>query len=146
MNSMNHFEKYDSERNEFLKELSENLNHPENPDQVERVLRAVLHILRERLSIQQSFHLLSQLPVFLKLLYIEGWKYHEKPVRIRSLEKFKEAVKDEQFKLGERDFDWTASTEKIMNTILTSLRKYLSHGEILDVLATLPAELHPLFV
>jgi uncharacterized protein (DUF2267 family) len=146
MNSIVQLEKYFAERNEFLKELSENLNHPNNPDQVERALRAVLHILRERLTIQESLHVLSQLPVFLKLLFIEGWKYHEKPERIRSIEKFKEAVKDEQFKLGERDFDWAMSTEKIINTILVSLRKYISRGEILDVLATLPAELHPLFV
>jgi uncharacterized protein (DUF2267 family) len=145
MNSLTHFEKYLAERNEFLKELGQNLNHPNDLNQVERVLRSVLHILRERLTMQQSLHLLSQLPVFLKLLFIEGWKYHEKPIRIHSLEEFKEAVKQEQFKLGERDFDWNTSTEKIINIILTSLRKYVSHGEILDLLATLPSELHSLF-
>lgn len=139
-------EKFISEQNEFLKELSYNLGHPENERQVERVLRATLHILRDRLTLQESLHLLSQLPAFLKLVYIEGWKYHEKPSRYRSIDAFKEAVKDEQFHLGEREFDWNESTEKIVAVVIYSLKKYISEGEISDMLAALPSELHPLFV
>lgn len=139
-------EKFISEQNEFMKELSANLGHKEDERQVERVLRATLHILRERLTIQQSLHLLSQLPAFLKLMYIEGWKYHDKPARFRSIEDFKEAVKEEQFHLGEREFDWSEPTEKIVTVVIDTLKKYLSEGEISDMLAALPGELHSLFV
>jgi uncharacterized protein (DUF2267 family) len=139
-------EKLIAEQNEFLRELSENLGHREDEKQVKRVLRATLHILRERLTIQQSLHLMAQLPAFLKLMYVEGWKYHEKPMRFRTVEDFKEAVKEEQFQLGERDFDWNESTEKIISVVIESLKKYLSPGEISDILAELPSELHPLFV
>lgn len=139
-------EKFISEQNEFMKQLSSNLGHSESEKQVERVLRATLHILRDRLSIQQSFHLLSQLPAFLKLIYFEGWKYHEKPSRVRSIDEFKEAVKDEQYHLGERDFDWNESTEKIVATVIDTLKKYISEGEISDILSDMPSELHPLFV
>jgi uncharacterized protein (DUF2267 family) len=146
MNSRTLLEKYIAERNEFLYDLAENLEHPHSIEQVERILRATLHTLRDRLPIQQSFHVLSQLPVFLKILYIEGWKFRERPVRFRSIEEFKEAVKDEQFRLGERDFNWNMPSEEIISRTITSLRRYLSAGEIKDLFATLPYELHPLFV
>lgn len=139
-------EKFISEQNEFMKELATHLGHTDDERQVERVLRATLHILRDRLTMQQSLHLLSQLPAFLKLMYVEGWKYHEKPTKYRTLIDFKEAVKDEQFHLGERDFDWNESTAKIAATIIDSLKKYISEGEIRDILSELPSELHSLFV
>lgn len=139
-------EKFIAEQHEFLKDLSANLGHPDAGGQVERVLRATLHTLRERLTIQQSLHLLAQLPAFLKLTYIEGWKYHDKPVRFRTVNDFKEAVKDEQYNLGERDFDWNESTEKIVAVVIDALKKYINEGEIRDIMASLPAELHGLFV
>jgi uncharacterized protein (DUF2267 family) len=47
--------------------------------------------------------------------------------------------------LGERDYAWETPTEKLINIVLASLRKYVSDGEISDMLATLPSEIQSLF-
>jgi uncharacterized protein (DUF2267 family) len=143
---MNNWEQNFSARNEFLKDLSLRLGHPDKTETTERFLRATLHTLRNRLSMQENLHLLSQLPVFLKLMFIEGWKYREKPIRYHSVEQFNEAVKEEQFRMGEREFGMKPPTEQMINIVFAALRKYISDGEVQDLLANLPPELHSLFV
>lgn len=146
MNLTLHFDKFISQHNEFIYSLAYDLNHPENPNRVTRVLRAVLHTLRERLTIQQSFHILAQLPAFLKLYYIEDWKYLEKPIKYDSIEAFSKAVEQRQYHLGERDFNWEKSTDEIISIALSSLRKYLDEGAMQNIFAELPSSLHPLFI
>lgn len=141
-----HFEKLINEQHEFIDRLAHALNHPDDTKRVIRALKAVLHTLRERLTIQQSFHMLAQLPAFLKLYYIEGWKYPEKPVKLGSIEEFCKRVKEMQSHFGEREFSWEKSTEEIVNIILASLKKYLDDGTIQHIFAELPTALHPLFI
>jgi len=137
--------KFIREHNEFIDLLAAELNYPDDKPRVIRALRAVLHTLRERLTIQQSFHVLAQLPMPLKLYYIEEWKYRDKPIKFGTIEEFCKGVKDAQFHYGEREFPWQKSTEEIVNIILASLRKYLDDGTVQNILAELPIELHPLF-
>lgn len=106
----------------------------------------MLNVLRDRLPIQESFHLLSQLPSFLKLFYISGWKYREKPIKIRSIDEFIFAVEDELVRLGELNYNRRMPTEELIIIILNSLDRYLNDGEFRDILATLPPELYPLFL
>jgi uncharacterized protein (DUF2267 family) len=146
MNLTTHYNKFISEHDEFIKELAKELNHTEDPNKVNRVLRAVLYTLRNRLSTQQSFHILAQLPGFLKLYYVDGWKYRIKPHRYDSIEEFTDAVKNEQYHLGERDFNWDRSTEEIVNIVFLSLEKYLDQGTVQNILAELPPALHALFM
>ena len=146
MNTKIHFDKFISEHNEFISSLSHELNNHDNEKKVIHVLKAVLHTLRDRLTMQQSFHVLAQLPAILKLYYIEGWKYHEKPIKFDSIEAFSEAVKEEQYRLGERDFNWEKSTAEIVNIVLASLKKYLAEGTVQNIFAELPPSLHSLFV
>jgi uncharacterized protein (DUF2267 family) len=145
MNYRTHFDKFLAEHNEFIYFLSRELNEPNDEDRVVRTLKAVLYTLRERLTVQQSFHVLAQLPMFLKLYYIEEWKYPEKPVRFGTIEEFCSGVRDAQFHFGERKFSWDKSTEEIVNIVLASLRKYLDDGTIRNIFAELPVSLHPLF-
>lgn len=135
------FEKYAQEGNEFLNELARELGHPEERDAASRILRAVLHNLRDRIEIAESFNLLSQLPMFLKAVYVEQWRYHEKPQRIKSMEAFKEEVKKEQAGLGEREFGWDISTEDIIKTVIHCLGKYVTPGQLQHIKANLPQEL-----
>ncbi|WMJ73733.1 DUF2267 domain-containing protein [Cytophagaceae bacterium ABcell3] len=142
---MINFEKFVNEGHRILNELSVELGHPEEKERTGIVLRAVLHTLRNHISIPQSLNLLAQLPMFLKGIYVEQWKYHEKPIRIKSLEHFAEEVEKEQSNFGESRFDWDQSTIDISKTVLNYLRKYISEGEIEDITAELPKELKELF-
>jgi uncharacterized protein (DUF2267 family) len=140
-----YFDKFAQEGNKFLKDLATDLGHPEEINRVAILLRSTLHILRDRITVSESFNFLSQLPMFLKALYVENWKYREKPERIQSIEEFKEKVKEEQARYGEQAFDWDIHTEDIIKKVFKALGRYVSEGEIQDIYAQVPQELHPLF-
>lgn len=139
------FDRYAQEGNAFIKELSLALGHPDNQDQTGILLRSTLHVLRDRITIGASFHLLAQLPMFLKALYVEQWKYLEEPEKSSSLEEFTKAVEREQATFGERRFNWSEPTADLVRTIFNALGKYWTEGEIEDVMAQLPPSLKPLF-
>ena len=139
------FDKFAQEGNAFLNQLAADLGHADDKNQTAILLRSSLHVLRDRITISESFHLLAQLPMFLKALYVEQWKYREYPLVIESLEEFEREVEKEQAKFGETRFDWQESTADIVRTIFNSLGRYWSEGEIEDVLTQLPLSLKPLF-
>lgn len=143
---IHYFDKHVQEANEFVKELSNNLGHPEEQTQTIRLLRAVLHTVRDRITISESMDLLAQLPMMLKALYVEQWKYHEKPpLNYDDMEGLTTAVKKEQERMGEQSFDWQESTEDLVKIVLTSLRKYITDGQAIHVMDQMPKEVKAIF-
>jgi uncharacterized protein (DUF2267 family) len=140
------FNKFAQEGNEFLKNLADGLGHPDEDGRTGIILRAVMHTLRERITISESMHLLAQLPLFLKGVYVEGWKYREKPQAIESREDFMKEVEQHQAQYGERQFQWDKSTEEIVKIVLHHLGKYISGGEFDDITAQMPEALKGLIL
>lgn len=138
------FEKYANEGNAFIKELARNLDHSDEIARTGIILKAVLHTLRERLSIGESLNLVSQLPMFLKGIYVDNWEYKEKS-DIKSIEDFKDEVKRLQDLYGEQKFDWEIPTEEIIRIVISSLGKYISDGEMEHIITQMPKNLKVLF-
>lgn len=139
---MNKFDKFAQEGNEFLHELAKDLGHPEELDKTMILLRACLHTLRDRITIGESFDLLSQLPLVLKGVYTEHWKYRETPKKYSTYDEFINAIKEEQRLHGETEFDWPESTEELTNTVFSTLhRRYLSEGQLEHIINNLPKEI-----
>lgn len=139
------FNKYAQEGNEFIHKLAKELGHPEELGRTGIVLRAVLHTLRDRITISESFNILSQLPMFLKAVYVEQWKYSDRPKTYRKVEDFKAEVKKHQEQFGEQAFDWEKPTEDIIKIVLKTLRdNYINEGELDDIMSQLPEELETL--
>lgn len=133
------FDHYAEQGNAFLRELAGEFGHPDDLDQVSLVLKAVLHTLRERLTTAESIDLIAQLPMFLKAVYVDGWKNTARPTKLKSTEEFADAVERCQAHLGERRFDWELSTAEIVKITLGLIRAhYISDGEIADIEAQLP--------
>jgi uncharacterized protein (DUF2267 family) len=55
-------------------------------------MRAVLHTLRDRLTVEEAAHLSAQLPLLIRGIYFEGWHPAHKPTRERAQEDFLEQV------------------------------------------------------
>jgi uncharacterized protein (DUF2267 family) len=65
----------------------------ENPQHAYSVLRAALHTLRDRLTVEQNAHFAAQLPLVLRGTYFEGWKPHQASPHIRSVDEFIDAMR-----------------------------------------------------
>jgi len=139
-----HFDKYAQEGNIFVKSVANKLGHPDEVSRTGIIIRSVMHTLRDRLTVSESLNLIAQLPMFLKAVYVENWKYREQPLRYDTLEEFKAEVKKRQEQYGEHEFDWKKSTDEIIAIVLQQMGIYISRGEAEDIMAQLPKELEEL--
>lgn len=142
-NKAMNFDKYAQEGNLFMHELGEILNHPGEEDRAQagRLLRAVLHTLRDHISIGQSLNLISQFPMFLKAIYVDQWQLSADQERIKTMEAFTAKVEQKQREEGEVNFDWNEPTRQLIEYVLIMLGKYVSEGELADIEAELPGEI-----
>ena len=69
------FEKYAIKGNEFVSLITNALSVPK--ERAGRIIRAVFHSIRNRLTHEESFQLLAQLPMSLKGVYVDGWKFNK---------------------------------------------------------------------
>ena len=66
--------------------------------------------------------------MFLKAIYVDNWKYREKPLKISKKEEFAEEVEQHQSQYGEQEFNWGKSTEEIIKIVLRELGTYITKG------------------
>lgn len=80
-----------NETNRWLEALEDQLGCDRH--QAYAAMRAVMHVLRDRLEPASAMRLAAQLPILLKGVYVEGWRPDETPVRFRTAGAFVEAVR-----------------------------------------------------
>jgi uncharacterized protein (DUF2267 family) len=102
-------------------------------------LRATLHALRDRLTIEEVAQLSAQLPMLVRGIYYEGWDPTGKPVRERHREEFLERIE------RELDPDLPIDAESAARAVFRLLSESLAEGEIEDVRHILPAGIRDLW-
>jgi uncharacterized protein (DUF2267 family) len=138
------FNKYADQGNLFLNQLSDELNMAENKPRTLRILKAVFHAIRNRISAEESTHFIAQLPMVLKALYVDGWKIGQKTTHRSTHQDFIEDVY--QLSGGaEGAFKRKDEVERYVRAVLDSLSHYISEGEMADIAAMLPPQLRPYF-
>ncbi len=142
--SMMNFDQYAQKGHEFIKIAAAELGDPDNTDKAGRIVRAVLHALRNRLSLQESFQLMAQLPMALQSVYVEGWDPDQQGERINHLQDFLEEIRNEDDRAGACDFTDLNDVESSAKAVFRTLSRYVSEGELQDVAAQLPKELKEL--
>ena len=101
-------------------------------------LRATLHALRDRLTVQEASHLASQLPMMIRGLFYEGWHPGGRKVRPRGLESFLESVERE---LSRAAFD----PEVVAHAVFRVMARHVSEGQIANVRHALPSKVAELW-
>ena len=101
-------------------------------------LRAVLHALRDRLTVDEAVQLGAQLPMLVRGLYYEGWCPRGKPAKTHKAE-FLDAIRH-QFPGPDRLHPKCSA-----RAVLKVVSRHVSAGEVGDVKAILPAELRDLW-
>lgn len=104
------------------------------------VLRAALHALRDRLSVEQNAHLAAQMPTVIRGLYFEGWRPGHVEQVERGIDHFLEEILD-RLERGTSDVD----AYEAARATYAVLAAHVSSGEIRKILATLPHELRVLW-
>lgn len=133
------FEKYAFKGNEFVSLVAEDLEVSEK--KAGRVIRSVLHALRNRLSHEESFQLLAQLPMALKGVYVDGWKFEKKFNRISHVNEFMDEIRLEDGGLAGYDFGNNANAKLAVAAVFKALTYFVSDGEMNDVIDVMPQEL-----
>jgi uncharacterized protein (DUF2267 family) len=103
-----------------------------------RVLRAFLHALRDRITVDEAAQLAAQLPDLVRGIYYEGWDPSGTPQKYHEAEAFLHRVADEALLSGTTDASYAVAGAAAV------LRRHVSEGEIVDVLAVLPGPVREL--
>lgn len=134
------FNQFASEGNVFLKDYAKQMNLGKDTQKAWRILSAILHALREVISTEESLQLISQFPMFLKAIYVNGWSMH-KTKRVKTMKNFIGLVKKFDGLSSAHDLESDEVTENYINTTFIVLRQYISLGEMEDLRSGLPKDL-----
>lgn len=138
------FEQYCQDAREFVNEIAVELGDPANKGQAERIMTSVLHSVREVLSPEESLHFISQLPMLMKGIYVDGW-HLETQNRIRSRSEFIECLMLQSPRTAHHDFGNDEKAEANARAVLRVLHRHGATGEIKDIISQFPAELADLW-
>ena len=123
--------------NTWLKEIAQALDLERHG--AYRVLRAVLHCLRDRLTINEAAQLGDQLPMLVRGIYYEAWHPAGKPEKIRSRDEFLTRI---TARIAMRQ---PIDAENAARVVFRTLESHVSAGEIRDVIHILPQEIRTLW-
>ena len=117
----------------WLRELMQSMEYAQ-PHQAYSLLRAVLHVLRDRLTVEGAAKLGAQLPTLVRGLYYEGWHPAGVPAKLRHKQEFLDHV-----------VQTCPSVEgDPEGAVLAVLRRHVTAGEIRHLREQLPEELRSL--
>jgi uncharacterized protein (DUF2267 family) len=123
--------------NIWLKEIMEDLG----PDRqrADHALRAVLHSVRDRLTVEEAAHLSAQLPLLIRGIYFEGWHPAGKPNKDRSIDEFLAHVRE---RLGGIE---PINAETAARSVFRVLQQNVTEREIAHVRDMMGKALQPLW-
>ena len=121
--------------NRVLNEIEQAYGWPkERRNQSYGALRAVLHALRDRLTVDEAAQFAAQLPVLIKGIYFSEWDPSVVPVKMNK-EQFIEHIR------REFPYEVKGGLEPLVQTVLGALKGHMTEGEWEDVRASMPKEL-----
>ena len=103
------------------------------------VLRAVLHVLRDRLTVEEAVQLGAQLPLLIRGVYYEGWSPTGKPLKW-SKQEFLACIRD-----SFRSPMTVPAPERMVGAVFGTLVRHVSEGEVRNVKGILPKTLRELW-
>ena len=138
------FNKYVQTGEAFVREIAVEVGCPDDVAKAGRVLRSVLHALRNQSTPEECFQLISQLPMQIKAVFVDGWRISGKGQRVRNIDDFIANVMDADGVSEWDDFPTEVETITAIKSVFRVIQKHVSEGEVEDFRRTLPEALRPL--
>lgn len=132
------FESTLQKTNLWLKEISE-LLHWDDRHKAYHGLRAVLHVLRDRLPVEEAAHLGAQLPMLVRGFYYDCWRPAVTPVKIKTVQEFYDAVR-ENLTVGHN-----VNPMRLTQAVMTVLAANISGSEVEKLRGIFPPHLRELW-
>ncbi|MGW5559751.1 DUF2267 domain-containing protein [Micromonospora sp. NPDC003944] len=129
------FESSLDKTNLILKDIEDAYGWPkERRNQSYAALRTVLHLLRDRLPVDESVEFAQQLPVLVRGIYFDGWVPSDVPIKLN---------RDDFLYEVRQGFPYDAEggAERVTQVVLDTLRRHVTQGEWQDVKQTMPKDL-----
>jgi uncharacterized protein (DUF2267 family) len=133
-----HFEEYSQKGMEFLKHVAEQMQTPEDTPYADRLTTAVFATLRDLITPEESLHLISSLPMYLKAHYVNGWKIHKDKPRVKTREEFFELLREKYPRTSGRPLGDYQSLQKDVRAVFAVMRNYINEGEFRHLQVQLP--------
>ena len=120
--------------NSWINEIALRLKHNDKSEAL-KLLRVVLHALRDRLTIEETAHLSAQLPMVVRGLFFEGWSPFDPADPDGGLDAFLAEISVHLPHLTDRE------RTRAVQVVFDVLAHHISQGEVEDIGAVLPASL-----
>lgn len=133
------FDKSLQTTNTWLKEIMEMEGVGPDRQVAWRVLGAVLHTLRDRLSVEQTAHFGAELPLIIRGLYYDQWHPAGKPDKERRAEEFVARVAAELSNIR------PVNAEQATRAVLTVINLHVSAGQVEKIRQSLPEDIRRLW-
>jgi uncharacterized protein (DUF2267 family) len=138
---VNAFDKHCQEANRFIKDLALQLGTPDDTDHAIRILRCVFKALRRRIIPDESLHIISQLPLILKGLYVDGWDINEPLSEAKTFDEFLFDIRNNTETNAGIDFANDELARKKITIVFSALKEFVSEGELDHIRDELPKEI-----
>ena len=137
------FEDIQKEGNTFLNRACKFLGIQDR-DQAGRIVRSVLHAIRDRIPPEEAVHLAAQLPLAWKGIYFDGFTIQGEVPKIRDKEEWLEFIRSRNQMAAQNDFPTLELTEMAFQDVMDFLRDTVSEGQYQHVVQALHAEISDL--
>ncbi|BCJ62950.1 DUF2267 domain-containing protein [Micromonospora endophytica] len=121
--------------NLILKDIEQAYGWPkERRNQSYAALRTVLHLLRDRMPVQESVEFSAQLPMLVRGIYFDGWQPQDVPIKLDR----------DDFLYEVRQgfpYDVEGGPLRVVQVVLDTLRRHITQGEWDDVKDNMPGDL-----
>ncbi|MEU7979418.1 DUF2267 domain-containing protein [Micromonospora sp. NPDC049081] len=135
---MSAFESSVDKTNLILKDIEQAYGWPRaRRNQSYAALRTVLHLLRDRMTVQECAEFAAQLPVLVRGIYFDGWQPENVPVKLNR----------DDFLYEVRQgfpYDVEGGPQRVTQVVLDALRRHVTQGEWQDVKSGMPRDLQRL--
>jgi uncharacterized protein (DUF2267 family) len=139
------FDKYNEQGVEFLKKVATALETPEDLAYADRLTTSLMAVVRDIITREESLNFIGPLPMYLKAVYVNGWKFSPQPERIGNREEFFNAIRERYPRTTGRPLGDYQSLRKDVKAVFQVLKEYEPEGEVKDVKAQLPQGLADLW-
>jgi uncharacterized protein (DUF2267 family) len=105
----------------------------------------VFAVLRNHISFGESLQLLSQLPVAIKGVYVDGWTLSHSKERVRTFDSLVNELAEAEGPVIWKDFSNRDEIIDAIRAVVETMGHYVSKGELMQAFGTLPKGLKESF-